>query len=168
MVNRRNRLVAGVLVLILATGFAGWRGWSWWSARHGDAAAVATARDDALRGGRQAISVLNTLDYRTADQGLRRWLDVSVGALHDELAQDREATMAKLAEGRTVTAGKVVDAAVTELSATRGTARVIVAVEITMTPEGGEKQVKRSRQLGDLVRTDSGWKLSALGQVPAV
>jgi Mce-associated membrane protein len=43
---------------------------------------------------------------------------------------------------------------------------MMVAVQITVTPASGTPVTKQSRLLGTLARTPSGWKLSALGQVP--
>jgi Mce-associated membrane protein len=42
----------------------------------------------------------------------------------------------------------------------------MVAVQITVTPVSGSPVTKQSRLLGTLTRTQAGWKLSALGQVP--
>ena len=42
----------------------------------------------------------------------------------------------------------------------------MVAAQITVTPVSGSPVTKQSRLLGTLTRTSSGWKLSALGQVP--
>ncbi len=41
-----------------------------------------------------------------------------------------------------------------------------MAVQITVTPASGSPVTKQSRLAGRLTRTQAGWKLSALGQVP--
>ena len=42
----------------------------------------------------------------------------------------------------------------------------MVALQITVKPATGAATTKQSRLEGTLQRTDSGWKLSSLGQVP--
>ena len=54
----------------------------------------------------------------------------------------------------------------TALNTRAGTASIMVAVQISVTPVSGSPVTKQSRLLGTLARTSSGWKLSALGQVP--
>ncbi|RZQ65819.1 hypothetical protein [Amycolatopsis suaedae] len=162
----RGLVLIAVVCVALAGGFAGWSGWRWWQAEYGGTAVAARARDDAMDAGRQAVALLNTLDHRAVDDGLRRWLEVSAGALHEELSRAQRDGRERLAGARTVTVGTVVDAAVTELDAAAGTARMIASVDIQVTPDGGQPTTKRARQQADLVRVGDTWKLGALGQVP--
>ena len=60
----------------------------------------------------------------------------------------------------------VIWAAVTELDQHAGKAGVIVALQITVTPPKGEPTIKKTRLVGQLTRTSTGWKLSALAQAP--
>ena len=58
----------------------------------------------------------------------------------------------------------MLDAALTGL--TSRSATIIVAIQITVTPASGAPNTKQSRLEGQLTKTVSGWKLSALSQVP--
>ncbi|MBE1463313.1 Mce-associated membrane protein [Kibdelosporangium phytohabitans] len=149
----------GVAAVVVAAGFAGWSGWTWWDADQ------TAAREAALDSGRRAIATFNTLDYRRIDEGLDRWQRVSTGALTDELRQTGEGSRKQIEQAKTVTEGRVLDAAITEFDPPRAT--VIAAVEIVVTPDGGQPVTKRSRMRAELVRTDTGWKVGALGQIPA-
>jgi Mce-associated membrane protein len=154
--------VVSIGLVVLAAAFAGWAGWRWVSAS-GEAGAYAETRQQVLDVGEQGIANLTTMDYRHVDEGLDRWLASSTGTLRDSLAQGRDDSRKQLEAGKSATVGKVTDAAVTELDT--DTAQVIAAVEITVTPEGGQPQVRRNRFEAGLNRTDTGWKLSSLRAV---
>lgn len=126
--------------------------------------ARALMRDDAVIEGTAAIETMNTMDYRDVEAGLEAWQGVTTGVMRDQLvamgAEGREllASEHKIAEGR------VVQAALTEL--TDRTATLIVAVEVTVdSDDGTEPSVKRNRFTGDLVLVDGTWKLENLQQV---
>ncbi|CRK57222.1 hypothetical protein [Alloactinosynnema sp. L-07] len=161
-----TRLRLGVVFVVLAAVFAGWGGWTLWQAGRPFDAEV--ARDAALQAGRSGVATLTTLDYQSIDAGFGRWLEVSAGPLREELSSAQDASKQQIAKAKTVTTGTVLEAAVTELDVTVGTARVIAAVEIVVRPEVGEQAAKRSRFQADLARTDTGWKLTGLAQVPYV
>ncbi|WP_158893001.1 hypothetical protein [Amycolatopsis anabasis] len=151
---------------LIAVAAVVWFGLSWWTAEHDDGLRQGAVREEVLSAGRQGIATLNTLDYRRVDDGYRRWLDASTGALHDELAQNPDASKAKIGQAKAVSIGKVVDAAVTELDEDAGKAKVIAALETTVTPEGGQEVTKHNRFEAELTRTGAEWKLNAVGQVP--
>ncbi len=159
-------LRAAVALVVLALAFAGWAGWTWWRASGDDALAYARTRDDVLAAGREQVARLTTLDSSDVDAGIDRWLDVSTGALHDELAGTDAKTRKALHDRGTVATGRVLDAAVSELDARAGTAQMLVSVEIATSVGGGEPATKRNRFVAGLTRTDRGWLLSALDQVP--
>ncbi|GGM60842.1 hypothetical protein GCM10012275_34860 [Longimycelium tulufanense] len=164
LTRRRTGLVFAVVLVIGAAAFAGWFGWSWTRAS-ADADNYVETREEVLRVGEQGIANLTTMDHRAVDEGLNRWLSSSTGALRDSLVQGMDESRKQIAEGKTVTVGKVVDAAVTELEVASGIARVIAAVEITVTPDGGRPVVKRNRFEAGLDRTEAGWRLSSLRAV---
>jgi Mce-associated membrane protein len=160
-------LAAATVVCVLAAGFAGWSGWSWASAATAGAPPLAQVRDQALQAGEQAVQNFNTLDYRHVNQGLALWEQSSAGALHAEIATGRAQFAQEIKSAKTITTARVLDAALTSLNDKAGTATIIAAVQITVTPAGGgTPAVKQSRLLGTLTRTPSGWKLSALSQAP--
>lgn len=162
---RRNPLVAtSAGLLAVAVVFAAWAGESWLTAPR--ASAVAQARDEALREGEQAVLNFNTLSYRTVSQGVRLWEQSSTGALHSEIAAGQSTFEQQIKQAKSVTTAKLLDGALTALNVRAGTASVIVAMQITVTPAHGAAATKQSRQKGVLTRTPSGWKLSSLEQVP--
>jgi Mce-associated membrane protein len=159
-------LAVAVALVIIAAGFAGWTGWSWYQAKHSGSVAGARLRDEVLREGQQAVQDFNTLDYRRLDQGLNLWESSSTGTLHREIASGRAQFEQEIRKARTVTTATVLEAALTSLDQQAHTANIIVALQITVQPQAGSPTTKQSRLEGTLQQTSSGWKLSALGQVP--
>jgi len=160
-------LVATALVLAaLAAVFAAWAGWSWYRASAAGPPQDAQLRDQVLQAGEQAVQNFNTLDYRKVAAGLALWEQSSTGPLHTEIMAGRAQFERQIARTKTITTARILDGALTALNARAGTARIIAAVQITVTPASGSPVTKQSRLAGTLTRTPSGWKLSALGQVP--
>lgn len=154
-------------LLVLAALFAAWAGWSWYAAAHDDAYAYSRTRDQVLEAAEQAVKNLNTLDYRNLEPGLNSWRDSTAGDLHEQITKGRAAFAEQVRKARTITSARILDAAVAELDERSGKARVLVAVEITVTPPDGDPVTKQSRLIGMLERTRAGWKLSELGRAPA-
>jgi len=159
-------LATALVLVVVAAAFAGWAGWSWYSAAHAGPPASAQLRDQVLQAGEQAVQNFNTLDYRKVAQGLNLWEQSSTGTLHDEIAAGRAQFTRQVQQTKTVTTARILDGALTSLNARAGTASLIVAVQITVTPASGSPVTKQSRLAGRLTRVRGGWKLSALGQVP--
>jgi Mce-associated membrane protein len=160
-------LVATALVLaVLAAGFAAWSGWSWSQAAGGGQGAAGQLRDRVLQAGEQAVLNFNTLDYRQVAAGLALWEQSSTGPLRAEISAGRAQFTRQIQKTKTITTARILDGALTALNARPGTASIIVAIQITVTPAHGSPVTKQSRLAGTLARTSSGWKLSQLGQVP--
>ncbi|WP_370943712.1 hypothetical protein AB5J62_31960 [Amycolatopsis sp. cg5] len=157
------QMKTGLAAVAVATVFAGWSGWSWLSASQDESLTYAQLRDDALQAGREHIAQLSTLDYHDTHAGVTRWLDVSTGTLREQLQHTDENALAATA---TVSTGKVLDAAVSDLNAHAGTAKLLASVEITVAKNGVAPGTKRNRFTAQLTKTDGGWKLSALDQIP--
>ncbi|MBW4715946.1 nuclear transport factor 2 family protein [Saccharothrix obliqua] len=164
---RRVLLPVSAVLVVLAAGYAIWAGASWWSAESAESVAFAREREEVLRVGQVGIANFTTLDYKKVDEDLNRWLDSSTGELRGEVETGRDTRRKQIADARTVTVSRVLDAAVTDLDARAGKARLIAVVETTVTPEGGRPVKKVNRYQTNLARTDAGWKLSALGPVAA-
>lgn len=162
--QRDPLLVTAGALLVAAVAFAAWSGSSWLSAPR--ASGDAQVRDQALQAGEQAVLNFNTLDYRTVGQGVKLWEQSSTGTLHNEVVAGQTAFEQQIVQAKTVTTAKILDGALTGLNVQAGRASVIVALQITVTPATGSAATKQSRLAGQLIRTPSGWKLSALGQVP--
>jgi Mce-associated membrane protein len=160
-------LSVAIAMVVIAAGCAGWFGWSWHDKSHSATLTAAQIRDQALEQGEQAVINFNTLDYQHVAQGLARWKASSTGTLNKQLSSPAtvkqfEQTVQK---AKTVTTAIVLDGALTSLNEQGGTADIIVALQITVTPAKGSASTKRTRLEGALIKTTSGWKLSALGQV---
>jgi Mce-associated membrane protein len=162
----RWSLWTAVAVLAVALAFAAFAGWAWLRASGDEALGYAATRDEALRVGRAHVAELTTLDYHDVDAGIARWLAVSTGPLHDELAGTDEQTRTTLRQGATVATGTVLDAAVSELDQQAGTAKLLVSVEISQARQGAPVTTRHNRFVAALTRTDAGWKVSALDQLP--
>lgn len=159
-------LRAAVLAVVVTAGFAGWSASGWYRTAHSEALTYGAARDAALASGRDLVARLCTLDYHQLDQGLAQWLDASTGPLHDRLAHTDDSTKKTLTQDATVSTGKVLDAGLSELDEHAGTAKLLASVEITVLKEGVAPTTKRNRFAASLARTDQGWKLSALDELP--
>lgn len=126
---------------------------------------AAEARDDALADGRAAVEVFNTLDYRTVEEDLDRWASVATGDLLAELEDNRDQQAARIADARTITTATVLDAALAEFDDRAGTARMLAAVAVEVTPEGQQPVEKRNRMSVSLERDGDDWKVSKLSVV---
>lgn len=159
------RLTAAVL-LLLAVGFAGWSAWAWHQAASPGPPASSQTRDQALQAGEQAAQNFNTLDYRNVAAGIRLWEQSSTGLLHSEIVAGRAQFEQQVKQARTITVARILDGALTSLDTRAGTASMIVAMQLTVTPAHGTPVIKQTRLAGHLARTSSGWRLSALSPVP--
>ena len=160
-------LVATAVVLAaLAALFAAWSGWSWYRASTAGPPPGVQLRDQVLQAGEQAVQNFNTLDYRNVAAGLALWEQSSTGPLRSEISTGRAQFERQIKQTKTITTARILDGALTALNPRAGTASIIVAVQITVTPASGSPVTKQSRLAGTLTKTSSGWKLSQLGQVP--
>ncbi|MBM7516279.1 hypothetical protein [Nocardioides nitrophenolicus] len=156
----------GLLVLAgvaLAAGLVTWQ-----RAGDHDAAAVrrAALRDAVLITARSHIETMNTLDHDDVDGGLEKWQDVTTGTLKDQIAATDAETRQLMAEQQMVSTGRVVDAAVLDLTAS--TATVVASVEVTVRDDAdaaAAPSVKRNRFAADLVKVGDRWLLEGLDQV---
>jgi Mce-associated membrane protein len=161
-------LSVAIGLVVIAAACAGWFGWSWHHNANSATLSAARARDTALQQGELAVQNFNTLNYHHLDQGLALWKESSTGTLYRQLtagstlSQFRQSVL----KAKTITTATVLDGALTSLNEQAGTANLIVALQITVTPAKGSPSTKRTRLEGALIRSGSVWKLSALGQVP--
>lgn len=162
----RRPLPVAAALLALTVLVAGWSGTMWLRAANDDGLAIAGGRDAALAAGREQVATLNSLDHNRVDEDIARWQEVTTGALRDELARTDDETRKTLRDHATVTNGKVLDAGVSEYDERAGTARMLVSLEITVARGGAAPATNRNRFTAALARTDAGWKVSALDQVP--
>lgn len=143
--------VAGLVVHLTATGSSAGR--------------TAQLRDRVLLDARQDIVVLNTLDYRSVGDGLKRWSAASTGTLHDSLASVGAVTRQHIVSAHKITTAKVLDAAVVALNPDAGSATVIAAAQLRVASPGGSATIKRERLRAEMARVGGTWKVSSLEQV---
>lgn len=160
---RRDRVLAGAVALVvLAALAAGWFGFSWLSAAEDGDTAYVEDRDTVLQVAEDGLATLHTVDHRAASRDVGRWLEVTAGDLHEDLQADRDGEV-KRAEGtKAVSTAKVVLAAVTDLDANAGTARVIAVLDVQLSRRGGKPSEERRRMNAELVRSPSGWRITAV------
>jgi Mce-associated membrane protein len=109
---------------------------------------------------------MNTLDYRKVDEGLKDWETATTGGLHDEVVKGKASSRDAIVAAESVTQPTVLSSAVSELDDRAGQASVLVALRVRVTVKGEEPKDKFMRLAGKLQRTDDGWKLYEIGQVP--
>ncbi|WGY01056.1 hypothetical protein QI633_21255 [Nocardioides sp. QY071] len=162
----RRAIELGLLVLAVVALVAGVV--TWQRAGDHDEAALKRAelRDTVLITARSHIETMNTLDHDDVDGGLEKWLDVTTGTLKDQIAATDAETRKLMADQQMVSTGKVIDAAVLDLTAS--TATVIASVEVTVRNDADPSaapSVKRNRFAADLVKVGGRWLLEGLDQV---
>ncbi|WP_369204120.1 hypothetical protein [Streptomyces sp. PU-14G] len=143
-----------------------WAGFSWYGAAHDDTLAYAATRDEVRSAGEQAVQNLNTLDHRKIEAGLDSWEESTTGELRGQLKKGRKGFEKQIREAKTVTSARILSSAVAELDERAGRAGVLVAVRTTVKAPKEKPATKQTRMRGELTRTEDGWKLSALAQVP--
>lgn len=126
----------------------------------------ANVRDTVLQQARQDIVVLNTMDYRDVDAGLKRWADASTGTLHNQVVRATAVEKQHLTQAKSIATAKVVAAAITSLDVADGSASIIASVDVTVKHSDGKSNVNRERLKGQMTRVGSVWKVGSLAQVP--
>ncbi|HEU0088499.1 MAG TPA: hypothetical protein VFQ77_12780 [Pseudonocardiaceae bacterium] len=164
---RRVTIGVGGLALVACL-LAGWFGLSWLWVAHDEALALGKVRDAALQDAQQAAINVNTLDYRQVQGGLQLWEQSATGAALEEFRANREAYARTVIESKTTSTARVRDAAVAELDDRAGTARVLVGVDVTYTPEQRQPSCVRQRLHLDMRRTPVGWKVERIAPVGAL
>jgi Mce-associated membrane protein len=132
------------------------------------AAATATApqsalRDQVLQAGEQAVINISSLNYRHLTQGVGLW--EQSGSLRAGILAGRADLERTVTQSRSVTTAKILDGAITVLGARSAT--FIVAEQTTVVAGSGTPAVSQYRMVGQLTKTASGWKLSALNAAQA-
>jgi Mce-associated membrane protein len=164
--SRDPVLAVAVVLAVAAAVFAAWSGLSWHSAAQAGPPALAQTRDQVLQTGEQEVQNFNTLDYRDVSRGLSLWEQSSAGPLLAQIVEGRAQFERQVEQAKTITTAKILDAALVSLNVRAGTASIIAAIQIDVVPSKGTPASKQNRLEGQLTRTSSGWKLTALGQVP--
>jgi Mce-associated membrane protein len=159
-------LAVAVALVVAAAAVAGWFGVAWFNAANDDSLDYSKVRDEVNRVGQAAVVTMNTLDYRKVDAGLEDWETATTGALHEEVVKGKATSRDAIMAAQSVTKATVLSSAVSELDDRAGQASVLVALKVNVTVKGEEPKDKFMRLAAKLQRTDDGWKLYEIGQVP--
>jgi Mce-associated membrane protein len=148
-------MLAGLAVLAAGVGAL-----LWWQAATDPDVQLARTREIVLQAGTRALVDLNTIASADADAGLDRWEHAATGPLLKELQDRRDQNLAAARGAGTSTSARLLGAAVTEVDADR--ARMIAALEVSVTDRDGRATQNRSRLDAELARTPEGWKVAAV------
>ncbi len=159
-------LTAAVARVVAAAAVAGWFGVAWFNAANDDSLEYSRVRDEVNRVGQVAVATMNNLDYRKVDQGLADWEAATTGALHDEVVKGKQTSRDAIVAAESVTKATVLSSAVSELDERAGQASMLVALRVNVKVKGEEPKDKYMRLAAKLQRTEDGWKLYEIGQVP--
>jgi Mce-associated membrane protein len=159
-------LTVAVALVVAAAAVAGWFGVAWFNAANDDSLAYSRLRDEVNRVGVAAVVTMNNLDYRKVDQGLADWEAATTGALHDEVVKGKKTSRDAIVAAQSVTKATPLSSAVSELDERAGQASILVALRVNVTVKGEEPKDKYMRLAAKLQRTEDGWKLYEIGQVP--
>lgn len=159
-------LTSAVALVVAAAAVAGWFGVAWFNAANDDSLAYSRLRDEVNRVGVAAVVTMNNLDYRKVDQGLADWEAATTGALHDEVVKGKKTSRDAIVAAESVTKATPLSSAVSELDERAGQASILVALRVNVTVKGEEPKDKYMRLAAKLQRTEDGWKLYEIGQVP--
>jgi Mce-associated membrane protein len=166
-------LVVSIGLLAIAVVCAGAFGWRWSdSSAHSSGAPAKSSAvssqlvQQVLEQGERDVQNFNTLSYTSLAQGLANWQNASTGTLRSETTSGWSSFAKQVSKLKTTSTATILDAALTSLDSQKGSAGIIVALQVTVTPAKGSAATKRSRLEGTLTRTSSGWKLSSLAEVP--
>jgi len=152
-------LILGVVLAVVASAFAGW---SWWRAAADDGWARGRDRDAVLAAAGPSLVTLNTIDYRGAGADVDRWLGVVTGRYRDDLRGDRQLEIDRATSTRTVSTASLVEAAVTELDISAGTARLLAVLDVRISTGGGASAQKLNRLTVDVARDGDAWKVAGV------
>lgn len=152
-------LVVAVVVSVLAAAFSGW---SWWRAAADDSAARGRARDAVLAAAGPELVTLNTIDYRSAAADVDRWIAATAGQYGKDLSGDRQLQIDRASSSKTVSTASLVEAAVTEIDANAGSARLLAVLDVRVATGGAASARKLNRLTVDAVRAPDGWKIAGV------
>jgi Mce-associated membrane protein len=152
-------------VVLAACLVAGWFGLSWYRVAHDESIMLGLVRDTVLLDAQQAAINVNTLDYRQVQGGFELWERAATGTALEEFRRNRDSYVRTVTESRTTSTARVRDAAVAELNDREGTARVLVGVDVTYTPEQHEASCVRQRLQLQMRNTPDGWKVDQLAPI---
>ena len=152
-------LIVAAVLSVLAAAFSGW---SWWRAAADDSFARGRERDAVLAAAGPELVTLNTIDYRSAGADVDRWIAATTGQYGKDLSGDRQLQIDRASTARTVSSASLVQATVTDIDVSRGTARLLAVLDVRVSSGGGAASPRLNRLTVDVSRSADGWKISGV------
>ncbi|MEV6645873.1 hypothetical protein [Amycolatopsis sp. NPDC051371] len=152
-------LVVAAVLSVLAAGFTGW---SWWRAAADDSYARGRERDAVLAAAGPELVTLNTIDYRSAGADVDRWIAATTGQYGKDLSGDRQVQIDRATTAKTVSTASLVQAAVTEIDVSHGTARLLAVLDVRVSTGGAAVSPRLNRLTVDVSRSSAGWKIAGV------
>ena len=132
---------------------------------HSRVAAQRAHDREVVEAARNGVVALLSIDYGRADVDVRRVLDMSIGAFHDDFASRADDFIKTAQDSKAVTKGSVTAAALESVGA--DTALVLLAASSEVTNAGGAKADPRPWRMSvTMSRDDDKWKMSNVEFVP--
>jgi Mce-associated membrane protein len=160
--------LAMAVLAVVSFAAAGWFGLSWYRAAHDESLALGMVREAVLQDSQQAAFTLNSLDYRSVQDGLTLWEQSAAGSLLTELQANRNTYVGAITESKTITTAKVLDTAIATLDERSGTAQALVGIDVTSQTDQRDPSCVHRRIRLDMIRVGDAWKVATLVPVGAV
>ncbi|MDQ4104045.1 MAG: hypothetical protein M3186_10170 [Actinomycetota bacterium] len=161
----RTVTIAVAVAAVVAFAAAGWFGLSWYRAAHDESLALGMTREAVLQDSQRAAFNLNSLDYRSVQDGLTLWEQSAAGPLLTELQANRNTYVGAITESKTITTARVLDAAVAALDERSGTAQVLAGVDVTSQTDQRDPSCVHRRIRLEMIRVGDAWKVGTLAPV---
>ncbi len=153
----RRGMIAALAVLVMLTGFFGWRDIH---LRSGE-----RLRESMVQAGRDGILALTTIDHQRVDEDVQRILDTSTGTFRDDFAQRADSFKDAARKAQSKSVGTVVESGFESLDGELG--RVLVAAVVMTSNRGApEQQAKGWRTRVSVIRDGDVFKVAAVEFIP--
>jgi Mce-associated membrane protein len=158
--GRRTALVVAVLIVVALAGLVGWLG-----KRAYESHRSAQQRALFLQVARQGALNLTTISYTEVDADIRRILDSSTGAFHDDFQQRAQPFIDFVKQAQSKSEGTVTEAGLESVQADN--AQALVAVTVKTSNAGAAQQQPRTwRMRISVQQVGDGAKVSNVEFVP--
>ncbi|TPG36530.1 mammalian cell entry protein [Mycobacterium hodleri] len=156
----RDPMVLGLIVVVALSALFGWIGFQSYQSRQAQ-----NENDQFVQAARQAALNLTTIDWRHADDDVKRIMDSAAGEFHDDFAQRSSPFVEVVKQAQSVSVGTVTEAALESYSATE--AQALVAVSVKVSSATGSEPVPRAwRMRISVQKVDDQMKVSRVEFVP--